>query len=256
MEDGTDSVVVRMVFPAKDREDGLGAVNVRIQRKRVTPEQRDFIWSSLKLCYLCKRTLNPKGDWHVEHVIALSDNPAENDVLGNMLPACPDCNSSKGSKSLVDIVRDRVFPTNLLTAAANVEHLNESASRTIREALGFKHGRCRSIDGFQPEILAQKILQMNEMLQNSTDHVLDPEAAKELFKSITQDTPCLTKDVIKLRKTVKVLGAGGNGEVVAAGLVRPGIENPLPVALKVLMSPPLKSRFLNSGFVRCSDFLA
>lgn len=53
-------------------------------------------------CYLCWTPLPPQG-WHIDHVLAFSANPLENDVRGNLLPACAECNLRKGALPLVEL---------------------------------------------------------------------------------------------------------------------------------------------------------
>ena len=86
-------------------------------------------------CYLCSAELaapllaRRHADWQVEHVIPFSANRARNDVFGNLLAACPDCNFKKGSLSLCAFVR--VFGDNLDSRAALAPHLTEETRDVI-----------------------------------------------------------------------------------------------------------------------------
>ena len=57
------------------------------------------------------------GSWHIEHVIAFSENPAKNDVLGNMLASCQNCNLKKLDRPLIDCVQ--IFAHDLDTKVKN-----------------------------------------------------------------------------------------------------------------------------------------
>mmetsp|Transcript_38078 Transcript_38078/g.94435 ORF Transcript_38078/g.94435 Transcript_38078/m.94435 type:complete len:585 (+) Transcript_38078:80-1834(+) len=110
---------------------------IRKQRKRLTKEERVFIWSqSGGRCYLCKDELPKLGSWHVEHILAFSKDPQRHDVLGNMLAACASCNLRKHSKSLEEVIR--AFASNLDSAAAHASHLLTEPRLCLLNALKLK----------------------------------------------------------------------------------------------------------------------
>ena len=113
----------------------------RWRRRKVSRRDRNFIWSSTNgRCYLCKQELVKLEPWHVEHVVAFSENPEVNDVLGNMLPACTACNLRKSAKELSECIKiDLTF--DLDTASRDIPHLNSAARKTILKALDIKHYR-------------------------------------------------------------------------------------------------------------------
>ena len=70
-------------------------------------------------------------------MIAFSENPAKNDVLGNMLASCQNCNLKKLDRPLLDCVQ--IFAHDLDTKAANASHLNTEARTCLLVALQLKH---------------------------------------------------------------------------------------------------------------------
>jgi hypothetical protein len=70
-------------------------------------------------------------------VIAFSENPAKNDVLGNMLASCQNCNLKKLDRPLIDCVQ--IFAHDLDTKAAGASHLNTEARTCLLVALQLKH---------------------------------------------------------------------------------------------------------------------
>lgn len=113
----------------------------RYLRRRVARDERDFIWKSTNgQCYLCKQSIPKLSSWHVEHVVAFSENPLKNDVLGNMLPSCASCNLRKHDRDLSEcITTDLTY--DLSTSAKDVTHLNTAAKSAILVALDIKHTR-------------------------------------------------------------------------------------------------------------------
>ena len=81
--------------------------------------------------------LQTLGSWHIEHVIAFSENPTKNDVLGNMLASCQNCNLKKLDRPLIDCVQ--IFAHDLDTKAADASHLNTEARTCLLVALKLKH---------------------------------------------------------------------------------------------------------------------
>lgn len=48
----------------------------RYLRRRVARAEREFVWRSTGgICYLCKTELPVSSSWHIEHVVAFSDDP-------------------------------------------------------------------------------------------------------------------------------------------------------------------------------------
>ena len=70
-------------------------------------------------------------------MIAFSENPAKNDVLGNMLASCQNCNLKKLDRPLLDCVQ--IFAHDLDTKAADASHLNTEARTCLLVALQLKH---------------------------------------------------------------------------------------------------------------------
>eukprot|EP01041_Mallomonas_annulata_P008920 gene8920-18459_t len=114
-------------------------VHKRLVRRRLPLSEREFIWRSTNgMCYLCKTQLPKQSSWHIEHVIAFSEDPRKNDTLGNMLPACAACNFRKNNKSLMECIQtDYTF--DLATASKDISHLNTAARATIMLALNAKN---------------------------------------------------------------------------------------------------------------------
>lgn len=142
---------------------------VRIQRTKITKEERDFIWKSLSgQCYLCQMYLPRLSSWHIEHVVAFSSNPSKNDVLGNMLPACQGCNQKKGKKSLKGIADDFTF--NIATRAKYVSHLHSDARNAIIAALDIKHNCSKNLS---KDILEDAISSTINLIKQRTQLELD-----------------------------------------------------------------------------------
>ena len=110
----------------------------RIRRRRRSPTEREYIWSkSGQKCYICKTPLALRGNWQIEHILAFSLSPEQNDVLGNMLASCPPCNQKKLNRPLVECVNE--FAWDLDSGAAMASHLNTDARRCLLDALEKKH---------------------------------------------------------------------------------------------------------------------
>lgn len=129
----------------------MAAKKTRYVRKRITAEERAFLWKSTGgHCYLCKKSIELKSAWHVEHVLAFIRNH-DMDVIGNMLPACATCNLRKHDRSLEDCVtRDLTF--DLDTSARDIAHLLPQAKIAIEAALAIKHSRRRAALLSQEEV--------------------------------------------------------------------------------------------------------
>ena len=110
---------------------------MRVRRRRVSQKERDFIWlASGQRCYICKKDLPQRSAWHVEHVIAFSSDREKNDVLGNMLAACPECNHKKLNKPLEECIS--IFGADLDTNAVNAPHLNTDSRKCLLRSLQIK----------------------------------------------------------------------------------------------------------------------
>jgi len=115
----------------------------RYLRRRVGPQERDFIWASTNgKCYLCKKYLPRLSPWHVEHVVAFAKEPGKNDVLGNMLASCEKCNLTKSTRSLKFCIEELDF--DVATFALEAGHLNTAARTELLNALDYKHNRTTS----------------------------------------------------------------------------------------------------------------
>ena len=127
----TEEIAVR------DNVHALERPPTRVRRRRITPSERKYIWEqSHRHCYICKTPLPQSSSWHVEHVVAFSEDPTNNDVLGNMLAACATCNLKKLDRPLVTIVQE--FACDLDTAAIEASHLNTVARGSLLRALKLK----------------------------------------------------------------------------------------------------------------------
>ena len=165
---------MRCVFPSTVDDWGIKCItkeddkvgNVVTTRLRVAPAERYAVWhNSQGKCYMCTLELPPKSDWHVEHVICFNANPAENDTIGTVLPACTYCNRRKDTKDLMSIVSDQtLFTTNLLTAASTATHLNETAARVLGDALTIRHeDREFNAGDYNPVVMARMVEKMRLM---------------------------------------------------------------------------------------------
>ena len=121
----------------------------RVQRKRLSPEEREFIWNqSNRRCYICTDKLPRLSGWHVEHIVAFSSDPAMNDVIGNMLASCPDCNRKKSAMALEQCVSLKgIFACHLDERAADADHLNTKARASLLRALEIKKERFETSRG-------------------------------------------------------------------------------------------------------------
>lgn len=93
-----------------ERKSGTGVGDRRIARKRFSLAVRNRVYQRTDgVCYLCKSHLPPSSAWHIEHVLAFSVDPAANDVVGNLLPACAPCNLKKSDKCLLECMGNDHF---------------------------------------------------------------------------------------------------------------------------------------------------
>jgi hypothetical protein len=216
-----DAHVVTTKDGGKLSKDEDNLIIIRIRRRHVTPSQREFIWeSSKKCCYICQKPLL-KDDFQIEHVVAFSEDPFNNDTIGNMLPACANCNQKKGAKSLVDVINENSFTTNLMTSAAAIKHLCLAAKNVIEAALIIKHNRNLPNARFTPEIIADKILQLDALLDHN-------DVTPEEMRHFLMDVAPFQLDPNDITEG-EILGRGGFG-VVRAGILK--IYNPSSAKLK------------------------
>lgn len=199
----------------------------RVMRRRVPPSEREFIWKSTNgLCYLCKTQLPKNSSWHIEHVVAFSRNPTQNDVLGNMLPACATCNLKKNDRELLELLqKDLTF--DLATWSKDIGHLHTAARNELLYALDFKHSRQQKVQkeaiqakqdekNMITEDMIQRIVQ--EIEQKVTHDCLDFEASKTTSDddNNTNNLPgyhILSKDLTFDFENALQIGFGGFGSV-------------------------------------------
>eukprot|EP00039_Didymoeca_costata_P008254 m.109540 g.109540 ORF g.109540 m.109540 type:complete len:240 (+) comp14005_c0_seq3:300-1019(+) len=199
------------------KEDSTSETN-RYPRRKVTREERNYIWHhSKRRCYICRTPLDRLSDWHVEHVLAFSANPEENDVLGNMLASCPTCNLKKGKRSLQDCVR--IFAQDLDSTAAQASHLNTAARDSILRGLKVK--RDIFVNGDMPipavlDCLEQQILSGNEKdAYTVVEHIMSKPLVLFIFKDArkvytlilkkSQDRERLEKFILGVGSLIKIL---------------------------------------------------
>lgn len=246
MEDdgGVDVKVVRLLQRKEESNmDSYGYQVPMNKRRRVKKEERAFIWQSTEgKCYICSVHLPYHSSWHVEHVVAFSVDQEANDVLGNMLPACANCNLRKNDQLLENIVRTNTFPTNVLTAAASLEHLKQSARNVLERVLKIKHDRIQSIhDGFDPAKFAEKILRCIEMTTVGAIEDID-----KFMADVAPNCPQLAKDSVSITKTK--LGTGGFGDVFAGIYIQRTVDGKTTlrkVAVKIVKMGPSTLREIN-----------
>ena len=95
-------------FRASPKNDGRRNLYCRSSRRNLTLDQRFAVFKTTNgVCYLCQSKLRFDGpNWHIDHVICISADRNNNDTLGNVLPACAECNLQKSDHNLIDIVRE------------------------------------------------------------------------------------------------------------------------------------------------------
>jgi len=197
-------------------------------------EERMYIWGSTGgICYLCKTHLERLSSWHIEHVVAFSENASANDILANMLPSCASCNLRKNSRRLEDVIQQDIT-FDLDTGAAEVAHLNTAARGTILRALEVKHSRKKqpekgrkgakngpendtgpTLDAILTE-LEDKI--SNQVADNAQMAPLFPDGdTKPGIRSLEIDSRLLKYDLDD-----HTIGSGAFGEVYLGHLVAEG----------------------------------
>ena len=210
----SEYINVRCIVPYENgdikfvSQDDAKVGNAVIRRRRVTPKERaEILKSTDSKCYICGGNL-PELNWHVEHVICFHADPKENDKLCNMLPACQSCNLRKNTRNLVDIVRDHLFTTNVLTAAANIESLSTAAKEVLRKVLAIKHSRRNDVEDYEySALMAGKILEMSTWkYEEQTDATI-----RTFLQEFTGNHPELPRTNIDVKP--RQLSAGGFGAV-------------------------------------------
>lgn len=209
---------------------------IKTKRIFVSPSKRKIIHQLTKgCCYICQKPLHIDA-FQIDHIVAFSKDNYNNDKTDNMLPACADCNRKKGDKSLVDFLFENGFTTNLLTSTASIEHLSLAAKNVLYEALDMKHNRNLPDPKFAPEIIADKILQLDVLLKQQ---VVTPEEMRHYLKDIAPYHSQLDcNDIIRDR----VIGQGGFGSVLGGvfKVYNPATANykQKPVAIKMISFSP------------------
>ena len=110
---------------------------VFVRRKLSQAERKHILQKTDGYCYLCGRHIVAGFPWDADHVLAFVHNPERNDVAGNMLPAHPSCNRSKGCRSLTWCAK------NLSISTKVIENIGSNVATFVRdelhEALELKH---------------------------------------------------------------------------------------------------------------------
>ena len=172
----TEEVVVRDAAHAHERP------AIRVRRRRVSQDERNYIWEqSCRRCYICKTSLPRGSSWHVEHVVAFSTDPARNDVRGNMLAACATCNLKKLDRPLVNCVQE--FACDLDTAAAEASHLNTVARGDILCALKLKR---RLYQAYRPENYASAVNTVLDAIEKQMSRSVKVAAERTLPRGEVQ----------------------------------------------------------------------
>uniref|UniRef100_A0A7S1Y7W1 Protein kinase domain-containing protein n=1 Tax=Sexangularia sp. CB-2014 TaxID=1486929 RepID=A0A7S1Y7W1_9EUKA len=208
-EDADDGEVpVRVVVFRGGKQDHNPLDGKRHMRKRWPKEVRSRVYRRTDgFCYLCKKPIPPESSWHIEHVIAFSDNPVQNDVKGNLLPAHAKCNLTKSDKNLVDLMSLGEFSLDTNIALNPGDSLQPNVKRIILHALAAK--RAERGQALEEELLA----------------LLEENAAQESRNKL----PELAFVEFDFGK-VKVIGKGSQGTVARAEWSERGV----PVAVKCI----------------------
>jgi len=118
----------------------VGQDNVRpifVRRRLSQAERKHILQKTDGYCYLCSRPIAPGSLWDADHVLAFVHNPERNDVVGNMLPAHPSCNRSKGCRSLTWCAK------NLSISTKVIENIGSNVATFVKDelhdALKLKH---------------------------------------------------------------------------------------------------------------------
>jgi hypothetical protein len=173
---------------------------MRIKRKQFDAATRVRVLTRTDgICYLCKDYLPEKG-WHIEHVFAFSLNPADNDVLGNLLPSCAGCNLKKGTKCVLDCMTKDGFSLASGVPFSQLS-LQPRVKRILLHALALKR-RIRAapaVPGLLPED--------DDDLAQWCD-VLEERSLRTALLRVDRG------DI----KEIKQIGTGGEGRVFSATL--------------------------------------
>ena len=170
LENGENSEIVlsKFLLVSDGKLQPLGdVIRKPIIRKKLSPQIRQFIWSTTNgRCYLCKKELPLASLWHVEHILAFSEDPLKNDMLGNMLPSCVSCNCRKKNNTLLDcIMKDATF--DLATESKNAAHLNSEARNAIVVALQAKYDRRNFVKHSDSQEIDTVVSEMENVVKNN-----------------------------------------------------------------------------------------
>jgi hypothetical protein len=193
-QDEKDSIVVSFINVKESSKKPQISIPRRVMRRRFTVIERQLIWrSAQERCYLCKMHLPMLSSWHIEHVVAFSDDPIKNDVLGNVLPACASCNLRKYNKSLKHFVESDLT-LDLSTECQGARLLNTCARFAICEALQIKHDR-QAVQN----LLDTKHKVLSEMDSQVLSDILKA-IEMQLSKKGTSDSTSSASDDVELKE--------------------------------------------------------
>jgi hypothetical protein len=113
-----------------------------------------------------------------------------------------------------------------MTSAASRKHLSLAAKNVIKAALDIKHSRNLSNARCTPEIIAEKSLQLNELLNQ---YYVTPEEMRDFLIDVAPTSQLDRNDIME----GKILGQGGFG-IVLAGKYNPPTAKSNDVAIKMM----------------------
>lgn len=209
--DGDEQIQTRTF----DRATGQGADDRRIMRKRFSKDVRTRVLRRTDgVCYLCKKHIPPESPWHIEHVFAFSADPAANDVLGNLLPACPPCNLKKSNKCLLECMENDHFSIDSRLNYGDMS-VQPRVKRILLLAVAKKHALRAGLGALDEKALAE----------------LCDDAQEKSMASL----PELKRADVDM-KNATLIGAGGQGKVYLARYN--GLGASQPIAVKVINASP------------------
>lgn len=140
-DNALEAVMMRVLEKKKWKDTADEIKSTTFVRKRWSEDVKSRVyWRTGGICYLCKEAV-AKPEFVIEHVLALSDDPGNNDILGNLLPACPTCNCKKGVKDVLEIVKDTNVFSMMLTWGQDGMSPNNQERRIIFDALNTEYGK-------------------------------------------------------------------------------------------------------------------